>query len=154
MPEILSFILEAFQECFAIGMHHDESFKRLKTEQAPVSEFMASILLKNTTTKRSRTSQRDNTLYNAPSTINHYHQQEVQHDMHGGWAKRALSASIVRASIAAWSDPLSGVRKQKALIIFILDYSKVSVCIRRMYHVLIPKTFWHKVKHWYLCLKL
>ena len=25
------------------------------------------------------------TLYNAPSTINHFYQQEVQHDMYGGW---------------------------------------------------------------------
>ena len=24
-------------------------------------------------------------LYNAPSTISHYYQQEVQHDMYGGW---------------------------------------------------------------------
>jgi hypothetical protein len=29
------------------------------------------------------------TLYNAPSTINHYYQQEVQHDMFGrGWIEK------------------------------------------------------------------
>jgi len=29
------------------------------------------------------------TLYNAPSTINHYYQQEVQHDMYGGgWGEK------------------------------------------------------------------
>ena len=30
-------------------------------------------------------------LYNAPSTINHYYQQEVQHDMYGGgWAEKGI----------------------------------------------------------------
>jgi len=31
------------------------------------------------------------TLYNAPSTMNHYYQQEVQHDMYGGgWAEKGI----------------------------------------------------------------
>ncbi len=31
------------------------------------------------------------TLYNAPSTINHYYQQEVQHDMYGGgWHEKGI----------------------------------------------------------------
>ena len=31
------------------------------------------------------------TLYNAPTTINHYYQQEVQHDMYGGgWAEKGI----------------------------------------------------------------
>ena len=30
-------------------------------------------------------------LYNAPSTINHYYQQEVQHDMYGGgWHENGI----------------------------------------------------------------
>ena len=30
-------------------------------------------------------------LYNAPSTINHYYQQEVQHDMYGGgWHEKGI----------------------------------------------------------------
>ena len=30
-------------------------------------------------------------LYNAPSTINHYYQQEVQHDMYGGgWSEKGI----------------------------------------------------------------
>ena len=30
-------------------------------------------------------------LYNAPATMNHYYQQEVQHDMYGGgWAEKGL----------------------------------------------------------------
>lgn len=32
------------------------------------------------------------TLYNAPSTMNHYYQQEVQHDMYGGgWAEKGIT---------------------------------------------------------------
>ncbi len=32
------------------------------------------------------------TLYNAPSTMSHYYQQEVQHDMYGGgWAKKGIT---------------------------------------------------------------
>ena len=31
-------------------------------------------------------------LYNAPSTMNHYYQQEVQHDMYGGgWAEKGIT---------------------------------------------------------------
>ena len=30
-------------------------------------------------------------LYNAPSTMNHYYQQEVQHDMYGGgWEEKGI----------------------------------------------------------------
>ena len=31
-------------------------------------------------------------LYNAPSTMSHYYQQEVQHDMYGGgWAEKGIT---------------------------------------------------------------
>ena len=40
--------------------------------------------MKNTTTKITNIkAYMVTTLYNAPSTINHYYQQEVQHDMYG-----------------------------------------------------------------------
>lgn len=40
--------------------------------------------LKNTTTKKHNIkAYLITTLYNAPSTINHYYQQEVQHDLYG-----------------------------------------------------------------------
>ena len=34
-------------------------------------------------------------LYNAPSTMNHYYQQEVQHDMYGGgWDEKGIVCKI------------------------------------------------------------
>lgn len=30
-------------------------------------------------------------LYNAPSTMSHYYQQEVQHDLYGGWEKKGIT---------------------------------------------------------------
>ena len=48
--------------------------------------------MKNTTTKITNIkAYMVTTLYNAPSTINHYYQQEVQHDMHGGgWHEKGI----------------------------------------------------------------
>lgn len=48
--------------------------------------------MKNTTTKIGNIrSYMISTLYNAPSTINHYFQQEVQHDMYGGgWSEKGI----------------------------------------------------------------
>lgn len=48
--------------------------------------------MKNTTTKITNIkAYMVTTLYNAPSTINHYYQQEVQHDMYGGgWHEKGI----------------------------------------------------------------
>ncbi|CRL41319.1 replication initiator A domain-containing protein [Roseburia inulinivorans] len=48
--------------------------------------------MKNTTTKIANIkSYMVTALYNAPSTINHYYQQEVQHDMYGGgWHEKGI----------------------------------------------------------------
>ena len=48
--------------------------------------------MKDTTTKISNIKAYMVTaLYNAPSTINHYYQQEVQHDMYGGgWHEKGI----------------------------------------------------------------
>ena len=48
--------------------------------------------MKDTTTKISNIKAYMITaLYNAPSTINHYYQQEVQHDMYGGgWNEKGI----------------------------------------------------------------
>lgn len=48
--------------------------------------------MKNTTTKITNIkAYMVTTLYNAPSTINHYYQQEVQHDMYGGgWHEKNI----------------------------------------------------------------
>ena len=48
--------------------------------------------MQNTTTKISNIKAYMVTaLYNAPSTINHYYQQEVQHDMFGGgWSEKGI----------------------------------------------------------------
>ena len=48
--------------------------------------------MKNTTTKITNIkAYMVTTLYNAPSTINHYYQQEVQHDMYGGgWYEKGI----------------------------------------------------------------
>ena len=48
--------------------------------------------MKNTTTKITNIKAYMVTmLYNAPSTINHYYQQEVQHDMYGGgWHEKGI----------------------------------------------------------------
>lgn len=48
--------------------------------------------MKNTTTKITNIkAYMVTTLYNAPSTINHYYQQEVQHDMYGGgWHEKGV----------------------------------------------------------------
>ena len=48
--------------------------------------------MKNTTTKIANIkAYMVTTLYNAPNTINHYYQQEVQHDMYGGgWHEKGI----------------------------------------------------------------
>ena len=48
--------------------------------------------MKNTTTKITNIkAYMVTTLYNAPNTINHYYQQEVQHDMYGGgWHEKGI----------------------------------------------------------------
>ena len=48
--------------------------------------------MKNTTTKITNIkAYMVTTLYNAPSTINHYYQQDVQHDMYGGgWHEKGI----------------------------------------------------------------
>ena len=48
--------------------------------------------MKNTTTKITNIqAYMVTTLYNASSTINHYYQQEVQHDMYGGgWHEKGI----------------------------------------------------------------
>ena len=48
--------------------------------------------MKNTTTKITNIkAYMVTTLYNAPSTINHYYQLEVQHDMYGGgWHEKGI----------------------------------------------------------------
>mgnify|MGYP000468263602 CR=1 FL=1 len=48
--------------------------------------------MKNTTTKITNIkAYMVTTLYNAPSTINHYYQQEVQHNMYGGgWHEKGI----------------------------------------------------------------
>lgn len=61
--------------------------------------------MKDTTTKISNIKAYMVTaLYNAPSTINHYYQQEVQHDMYGGgWHEKVLFRIIIPILIlAAW----------------------------------------------------
>ena len=63
--------------------------------------------MKNTTTKITNIKAYMVTaLYNAPNTINHYYQQEVQHDMYGGgWHEKGIiycrsSAQLSRAYLA------------------------------------------------------
>ena len=48
--------------------------------------------MKNTTTKIANIkAYMVTTLYNAPNTLNHYYQQEVQHDMYGGgWHEKDI----------------------------------------------------------------
>ncbi len=47
-------------------------------------EYVIGCMKKNTTKITNIKSYMVTALYNAPSTINHYYQQEVQHDMYGG----------------------------------------------------------------------
>ena len=44
-------------------------------------------------------------LYNAPSTINHYYQQEVQHDMYGGgWNEKYIGYNCASGIVAGSLD--------------------------------------------------
>ena len=47
-------------------------------------EYVIGCMKKNTTKIANIKAYMITTLYNAPSTINHYYQQEVQHDLYGG----------------------------------------------------------------------
>ena len=64
--------------------------KFLKLNQGHIEYVMG--CLKNTTTKIGNIrSYLITSLYNAPNTMNHYYQQEVQHDMYGGgWHEKGI----------------------------------------------------------------
>lgn len=64
--------------------------KFLKLKQSHIEYVMG--CMKNTVTKIGNIrSYMITTLYNAPSTINHYFQQEVNHDMFGGgWVEKGI----------------------------------------------------------------
>ena len=64
--------------------------KFLKLRSSHLEHVMG--CMKDTTTKISNIKAYMVTaLYNAPSTINHYYQQEVQHDMYGGgWHEKGI----------------------------------------------------------------
>lgn len=67
--------------------------------------------MKDTTTKISNIKAYMVTaLYNAPSTINHYYQQEVQHDMYGGgWHEKGTDTCFMD------TDVLSGMPTGKRI---------------------------------------
>ncbi len=85
-------------------MFGDENIIELKVDDSnikragwhlPSSIFYLNYVIgcmKNTTTKITNIkAYMVTTLYNAPSTINHYYQQEVQHDMYGGgWHEKGI----------------------------------------------------------------
>lgn len=102
--------------------------------------------MKNTTTKITNIkAYMVTTLYNAPSTINHYYQQEVQHDMYGGgWLKRVLFKVIVPAVIiVVWMLTCYPVCNKAEGFDWFL-YWIIAGCpfgIRRMCLWLIPKNF-------------
>ena len=54
-------------------------------------EFVLFCLHRNTTKVGNIKAYLLTTLYNAPNTINHYYQQEAQHDMYGGgWHEKGI----------------------------------------------------------------
>ena len=69
-----------------ISKYFSDSYSNEEIENV-ISSHLNYVIgcMKNTTTKITNIkAYMVTTLYNAPSTINHYYQQEVQHDMYGG----------------------------------------------------------------------
>ena len=74
------------------GNNYYVTYKRTFRTTAIVRQEYVMECMKNTTTKITNIKAYMVTaLYNAPNTINHYYQQEVQHDMYGGgWHEKGI----------------------------------------------------------------
>lgn len=102
--------------------------------------------MKDTTTKISNIKAYMVTaLYNAPSTINHYYQQEVQHDMYGGgWHEKVLFRIIIPILIlAAWMIMCYPVCARADGFDYFLYWIMVGCPygMRKMSMFLVPKNF-------------
>lgn len=102
--------------------------------------------MKDTTTKISNIKAYMVTaLYNAPSTINHYYQQEVQHDMYGGgWHEKVLFRIIIPILIlAAWMIMCYPVCAKADGVDYFLYWIMVGCPygMRKMSMFLVPKNF-------------
>ena len=83
-------------------------------------------------------------LYNAPTTINHFYQQEVQHDMYGGGMKKGLFRIIIPMMIlAVWMIMCYPVCAKADGFDYFLYWIMVGCPygIRKMSMFLVPKNF-------------
>ena len=84
-------------------------------------------------------------LYNAPSTINHYYQQEVQHDMYGGgWYEKVLFKIIIPLVVlGVWALTCYLVCNKADGFDYLLYWILVGCPygIRKMCTFLVPKNF-------------
>ena len=75
------------QQHFYLQIHHKRTqlvkAKFLKLNSSHL-EYVIGCMRKNTAKIANIKAYMITALYNAPNTINHYYQQEVQHDMYGG----------------------------------------------------------------------